>query len=138
MPSHSAKQAKVMSAISHGWHPDKGSVAKIPVSVAKEFHAADGKMGRKYGKGRPGAGGPDPMERSVAAPDVALVHTVQGKRTDNWLKHEPKASHGHHMAPKKHGPAPAPAVGAHGYGHSSREGHLRNSGDSRAHRIGKR
>jgi hypothetical protein len=49
MPSHSVKQAKVMSAISHGWHPSEGSVAKIPVKVAKEFHAAD--AGHKYGKG---------------------------------------------------------------------------------------
>src|SRR6266436_1825481 len=49
MPSHTTIQAKVMSAISHGWHPSKGSVAKIPVKVAKEFHAAD--AGHKYGKG---------------------------------------------------------------------------------------
>jgi hypothetical protein len=49
MPSHSVKQAKVMSAIAHGWHPDEGSVAKIPLKVAKEFHAAD--AGKKYGAG---------------------------------------------------------------------------------------
>lgn len=48
MPSHSVKQAKVMSAIAHGWHPT-GKAAAIPVSVAKEFHAAD--AGHKYGKG---------------------------------------------------------------------------------------
>ena len=47
MPSHSVKQAKVMSAIAHGWHPT-GKAASIPVSVAKEFHAAD--AGHKYGK----------------------------------------------------------------------------------------
>jgi uncharacterized protein YggE len=41
MPSTSAKQAKTMRAIAHGWHPDHGDVAKIPVSVAKEFEAAD-------------------------------------------------------------------------------------------------
>src|SRR6266446_3137571 len=46
MPSHSVKQAKVMSAIAHGWHP---SGLDIPVKVAKEFHAAD--TGHKYGKG---------------------------------------------------------------------------------------
>ncbi len=46
MPSHSVKQAKVMSAIAHGWHP---SGLDIPVKVAKEFHAAD--AGHKYGKG---------------------------------------------------------------------------------------
>lgn len=37
-----------MSAIAHGWKP-KGSVAKIPVKVAKEFHSAD--VGHKYDKG---------------------------------------------------------------------------------------
>lgn len=52
MPSSTVKQAKVMSAIAHGWHPSKGSVAKIPVSVAKEFHAAD--RGHKYGAKRGG------------------------------------------------------------------------------------
>lgn len=48
MPSHSVEQAKTMSAIAHGWRP-KGSAAVIPVSVAKEFHAAD--AGHKYGAG---------------------------------------------------------------------------------------
>src|SRR5258708_7596011 len=46
MPSHSVKQAKVMSAIAHGWRP---SGLDIPVKVAKDFHAAD--AGHKYGKG---------------------------------------------------------------------------------------
>lgn len=46
MPSHSVKQAKVMSAIAHGWHP---SDLDIPLKVAKDFHAAD--AGHKYGKG---------------------------------------------------------------------------------------
>ncbi len=46
MPSHSVKQAKVMSAISHGWRP---SGLDIPVKVAKDFHAAD--AGKKYGAG---------------------------------------------------------------------------------------
>ena len=34
-----------MSAIAHGWKP-KGSAARIPVSVAKDFHAADKKVGK--------------------------------------------------------------------------------------------
>ncbi len=46
MPSSTKKQAKVMSAISHGWKP-KGKVADIPVKVAKDFHRAD--KGKKYG-----------------------------------------------------------------------------------------
>src|SRR5215469_13016344 len=54
MPSHSVKQAKVMSAIAHGWHPT-GSAAKIPLKVAQEFHAAD--KGHKYGKGMAAGGG---------------------------------------------------------------------------------
>jgi hypothetical protein len=54
MPSHSPEQAKTMSAIAHGWRPT-GSAAKIPVSVAKEFHAAD--KGHKYGKGMHGQSG---------------------------------------------------------------------------------
>lgn len=52
MPSSTEKQAKVMSAIAHGWHPTHGSVAKIPLGVAKEFHAAD--AGHKYGAKRGG------------------------------------------------------------------------------------
>src|SRR5690242_17443963 len=52
MPSHTSKQAKVMSAIAHGWEPSHGDVAKIPVKVAKDFHAAD--AGGKYGKGEHG------------------------------------------------------------------------------------
>src|SRR5882724_2901578 len=46
MPSSTTKQARVMSAIAHGWHP---SGLDIPVKVAREFHAAD--AGHKYGKG---------------------------------------------------------------------------------------
>ena len=58
MSSHSTKQAKIMSAISHGWRPEGGPVSRIPVKVAKEFHAAD--KGHKYGKGR-AVGGVAPM-----------------------------------------------------------------------------
>jgi hypothetical protein len=47
MSSKSKLQAKVMSAISHGWHP-KGKAADIPMKVAKEFHRAD--AGKKYGQ----------------------------------------------------------------------------------------
>lgn len=34
-----------MRAIAHGWQPS-GSAAKIPVSVAKDFEAADKKVGK--------------------------------------------------------------------------------------------
>jgi hypothetical protein len=140
MPSHSVEQAKTMSAIAHGWKP-KGSASGIPVKVAKEFHAAD--KGHKYGKGRPGMGGPDPMERSVAAPDVALVHRAAGSHRDGgFMQHGPKVARGMDRAPRKEGPAPGvlPAHARHGYGHDATQhsGHLRNSGHSGAHRIGKR
>ena len=46
MPSVSNRQRKTMSAIAHGWKPS-GKAAKIPVSVAKDFHKAD--AGKKYG-----------------------------------------------------------------------------------------
>jgi hypothetical protein len=46
MPSTSKKQARTMAAIAHGWEPSEGSVAKIPVEVAKDFHAADKKVGK--------------------------------------------------------------------------------------------
>jgi len=41
MPSTSKKQAKLMQAVAHGWHPDhfKGPTKE----VAKEFVRADGK-----------------------------------------------------------------------------------------------
>jgi hypothetical protein len=45
MPSSSSKQAKTMRAIAHGWKPT-GSAGKIPVSVAKDFEAADAKVGK--------------------------------------------------------------------------------------------
>lgn len=39
MPSTSPKQARFMAAVAHGWKPDK--VKAPPVSVAREFNAAD-------------------------------------------------------------------------------------------------
>ena len=39
MPSSSAKQARFMAAVAHGWKPDKTKAP--PVEVAKEFNAAD-------------------------------------------------------------------------------------------------
>ena len=45
MPSVSQKQANLMSAIKHGWHPPAGMHAPS-MAVAKEFHAADKKAGK--------------------------------------------------------------------------------------------
>lgn len=46
MPSTSPAQKKTMAAIAHGWKPPAGSkVAAIPVRVAKDFNAADQRVG---------------------------------------------------------------------------------------------
>ena len=39
MPSSTPKQARFMAAVAHGWKPPGGGGP--PVSVAKEFNAAD-------------------------------------------------------------------------------------------------
>lgn len=39
MPSKTPAQARLMAAVAHGWKPDR--VKGPPVSVAKEFNAAD-------------------------------------------------------------------------------------------------
>lgn len=100
---------------------------------------------RKAGKGassKPGLGGPDPRERSVAAPDVVLVHTAAGQGGRSFDAHMPMAARGMERGPRKLGPAPAPlrAEHSHGYRHDAtqRQGHLRTSGHSGAHQIGKR
>jgi hypothetical protein len=41
MPSKSAKQAKLMRAVAHGWKPKGAKKPPVPVSVAKEFMNAD-------------------------------------------------------------------------------------------------
>lgn len=47
MPSVSTKQARFMSAAAH--NPAFAKKAGVPVSVAREFHAAD--AGKPYGAG---------------------------------------------------------------------------------------
>lgn len=39
MPSSSPAQARLMAAVAHGWHPTR--MKGPPVSVAREFNAAD-------------------------------------------------------------------------------------------------
>jgi hypothetical protein len=124
-------------------------------------------IGMSEARKRPGLGGPDPIERSVAAADVALPHQVAGRHYDGgFVEYLPRAAQNVDKAPKKHGPYPAPLnpthrlvnikepayepweppthhverATAHGYGHrdGQQHGHLRMSGDSRAHQIGKR
>jgi len=41
MPSVSKKQEHLMAAMAHGWKPSDPKLARIPVSVAKDFNAAD-------------------------------------------------------------------------------------------------
>ena len=43
MPSVSERQAHYMAARAHGWNPGG---KQVPMSVAKEFHAADKKVGK--------------------------------------------------------------------------------------------
>jgi hypothetical protein len=47
MPSKTARQARFMRAVAHGWKPSEKKAP--PVSVAKEFVAAD--KGKKFYKG---------------------------------------------------------------------------------------
>lgn len=49
MPSKTAKQAKLMRAVAHGWKPDR--TKGPPQSVAKEFVKADQKQkGKRRGR----------------------------------------------------------------------------------------
>ena len=43
MPSRSRDQAHFMAAVAHGWQPPG---RHVDVGVAKEFHAADKKVGK--------------------------------------------------------------------------------------------
>lgn len=86
MPSKSLAQAKVMAALSHGWRPEGGPVSKIPLKVAKEFHAAD--AGHKYGKGHdrgramggvvPGMAGVPAMASQAFNPAVGAMGVMPG------------------------------------------------------------
>ena len=41
MPSTSPAQKHMMAALAHGWRPDDPKLARIPISVAKEYNEAD-------------------------------------------------------------------------------------------------
>ena len=45
MPSKSAKQARLMRAVAHGWKPKRGKAP--PIAVAQEFMRADMAKKRK-------------------------------------------------------------------------------------------
>jgi hypothetical protein len=45
MPSKSPAQGRLMLAVAHGWKPSDPKV-HLPLKVAKEFVAADKKLGR--------------------------------------------------------------------------------------------
>lgn len=84
VPSTSPKMRKTMSAIAHGWKPT-GEAAKIPISVAKEFHAAD--AGKKYGAKKhydrsshqPGNPGFNREGKPAPAPFNGGAHAIQPK-----------------------------------------------------------
>lgn len=74
MPSTTPKQRRVMSAIAHGWRPT-GSAAKIPVKVAKEFHAAD--AGKKWGASKDTGGAVlEPIIDSPTNPLGGILSTM--------------------------------------------------------------
>ena len=102
MPSSTAKQAKTMSAIAHGWHPT-GSAAHIPVNIAKEFHAAD--TGHKYGEGnvmhKSHHKGSHHHQAHSAVPKPQH-HSGHGHHGG----HEPDHSHHHRAAAKHEGHTP--------------------------------
>ena len=54
MPSSSAKQARFMAGIAHGWHPS--DVKAPPLKVAKEFNRADKGTGVRGKRRRATAG----------------------------------------------------------------------------------
>ena len=65
MPSTSPAQARTMAGLAHGWKPKSGSVAKIPVKVARDFNAADKGTG---------------MIRPKPAPRRTVAHMGQGRQ----------------------------------------------------------
>lgn len=46
MPSVSAAQAKLIAALAHGWKPKGKGAPRMSVETAREWHAADKKLGR--------------------------------------------------------------------------------------------
>lgn len=144
MPIKGMSPPKVMQTEMHKFKAGElhsGSKSGPVVKSRKQAIAIGLSEARRAGGKRPGLGGPDPVGRSVAAPDVVLVHTVAGQ--GGSFSHDlPASARGMERGPMKHGPAPAPlrAEHSHGYRHDAtqRQGHLRTSGHSGAHQIGKR
>ena len=148
MPSYSEKQAKTMSAIAHGWKPT-GEAADIPVSVAKDFHAAD--KSKKYGKKAPKIGGgeskPNYDRSSHQKGNPGFGAVPEGHKPDQTYAQEqaehagPAAACNPSPAPNKgHQLAASRVAGAHGFGHTEAQccGPLRKSGHSGAHQVGKK
>lgn len=113
MPSTSPAQAKLMSAIAHGWQP-AGSNRLPPLAVAKEFHEADKKAGKymhykaeggkvgtlvKFGKGLM-----DRIEGAFHNPYTANPDQVRQDIARYWHMNQPPAAI---AAPVK---APEPSI----------------------------
>ncbi len=79
----------------------------------------------------------DRNKRSVAAADVALPHRSYGVFHKGPYDNAPGACE--NRQPPKEGPYPGvlPESETSGYG-QKRDGHMRLSGDPRAHQVGKR
>lgn len=76
MPSKSAKQARLMRAVAHGWKPDR--FKGPPVSVAKDFVAAD----KRAKKGFAAGGALDLMRQPIMRSQRGALSTVglQGRQ----------------------------------------------------------
>ena len=100
MPSTSPAQAKLMSAIAHGWRP-AGAKHLPPPAVAKEFHEADKKVGKymhykaeggkvgtlvKFGRGLM-----DRIEGAFHNPYTANPDQVRQDIARYWHMHQPPA-----------------------------------------------
>lgn len=98
MPSTSPAQAKLMSAIAHGWRP-AGSNHLPPLAVAKEFHEADKKKGQfmhyKAEGGKVGTlvnlgrGLMDRIEGAFHNPYTANPDQVRQDISRYWHMHQP-------------------------------------------------
>lgn len=113
MPSTSPAQAKLMSAIAHGWRP-AGASHLPPLAVAKEFHEADKKVGKyMHYKAEGGKVGTlvnfgkslmDRLEGAFHNPYTANPDQVRQDIARYWHLHQPPAAI---AAPVK---APEPTV----------------------------
>jgi hypothetical protein len=160
MPSKSQAQHNLMEMVAHD--PKAAKRVGIPQSVGKDFEKAD--KGKKFKKKHVGAvdrsshwkGNPGFPSSEMAghSPPLGMkVEKVKVKTTfkPTSEKNLPPQTYQHHESREKevlgstynmheHAPPSNLSRGSHGFGHGGhqRSGHMRLSGHSGAHRIGKR